>query len=258
MAHERAEIEAAIQRYLELRRAAIAGDIPWSALKEVFTDDAVFIDSVWGRHQGVDALVEFLDNSMAGLESWDFPHFWEAIDGDRVFLRWSNRLPGELPDGSPIDNFGLSYLEYAGSGKFSRRGGHVLRESPPRGDEAVHLGADRRHGGPARRPRLGVASPPMIRHTVLLTFDGVDESTRPDGHRRTPQQMPSLIPEIQAYTVGRDLGLGDGPPMVVVSGDFATVADYQTYSGHPEHVRVLDDHIRPHVTALARAQIELP
>lgn len=120
MAHERAEIEAAIQRYLELRRAAIAGDIPWSALKEVFTDDAVFIDSVWGRHQGSDALVEFLDNSMAGLETWDFPHFWEAIDGDRVFLRWSNRLPGETPDGQPIDNFGMSYLEYAGGGKFSR------------------------------------------------------------------------------------------------------------------------------------------
>ena len=119
MAHERAEIEATIQRYLELRRAAIAGDIPWRDLKEVFTDDAVFVDSVWGRHEGVDALVEFLDHSMAGLDSWDFPHFWEAIDGDRVFLRWSNRLPGERPGGGPIDNFGMSYLEYAGDGKFS-------------------------------------------------------------------------------------------------------------------------------------------
>jgi hypothetical protein len=119
MAHERAEIEATIQRYLELRRAAIKGDIPWSNLKEVFTDDAVFVDSVWGRHLGVDALVEFLDTSMTGLESWDFPHFWEAIDGDRVFLRWSNRLPGSRPDGAPIDNMGMSYLEYAGNGKFS-------------------------------------------------------------------------------------------------------------------------------------------
>jgi hypothetical protein len=96
----------------------------------------------------------------------------------------------------------------------------------------------------------------MIRHTVLLTFDGVDEAlvqTVIDELRR----MPALIPEIQTYTVGRDLGLGDGIPMVVVSADFASVGDYQTYSGHPEHVRVLDDHIRPHVTALARAQIEI-
>ncbi|MEZ5166783.1 MAG: nuclear transport factor 2 family protein [Acidimicrobiales bacterium] len=119
MAHERAEIEATIDRYLELRRAAIAGAIPWSDLKEVFTDDAVFVDSMWGRHEGVEALVEFLDSSMRGLETWDFPHFWAAIDGDRVFLRWSNRLPGSRHDGRPIDNMGLSYLEYAGDGKFS-------------------------------------------------------------------------------------------------------------------------------------------
>ncbi len=119
MAHERAEIEATIARYLELRRAAIAGDIPWSDLKEVFTADAVFVDSMWGRHEGVDALVEFLDSSMKGLDTWDFPHFWEAIDGDKVFLRWSNRLPGTTGDGSPIDNMGLSYLEYAGGGRFS-------------------------------------------------------------------------------------------------------------------------------------------
>ena len=69
--------------------------------------------------QGVDALVEFLDTSMTGLATWDFPHFWEAIDGDRVFLRWSNRLPGSRPDGSPIDNMGMSYLEYAGDGLWS-------------------------------------------------------------------------------------------------------------------------------------------
>jgi limonene-1,2-epoxide hydrolase len=119
MPHERAEIEATIERYLELRRAATAGDRPWSDLKEVFTDDAVFVDSMWGRHEGVDALVAFLDTSMAGLADWDFPHFWQAIDGDRVFLRWSNRLPGTRADGGPIDNMGLSYLEYAGAGKFS-------------------------------------------------------------------------------------------------------------------------------------------
>lgn len=112
--YDRAEISAAIERYLGLRRAAIAGEIEWSGLKDVFTDDAVFIDSMWGRHQGVDNLVTFLDNSMKGLQDWDFPHFWEAIDGNRVFLRWSNRIPG-----ASEDNMGLSILEYAGDGKFS-------------------------------------------------------------------------------------------------------------------------------------------
>jgi hypothetical protein len=96
----------------------------------------------------------------------------------------------------------------------------------------------------------------VIRHTVLLTFAGVDDALiqRVIDELR---EMPSLIPEIRAYTVGRDLGLAEGTATVVVSGDFASVADYRTYAGHPEHVRVLDDHIRPHVTALTRAQIEL-
>ena len=96
----------------------------------------------------------------------------------------------------------------------------------------------------------------MIRHTVLLSFDGVDESLVQTVIDELGQ-MPALIPEIRTYTVGRDLGLTEGTASVVVSGDFDSVADYQTYSAHPEHVRVLDDHIRPHVTALTRAQIEL-
>jgi hypothetical protein len=96
----------------------------------------------------------------------------------------------------------------------------------------------------------------MIRHTVLLSFDGVDESL---VQRVIDElgRMPALIPEIRSYTIGRDLGLAEGTATVVVSGDFDSVDDYRTYSTHPEHVRVLDDHIRPHATALTRAQIEL-
>jgi hypothetical protein len=96
----------------------------------------------------------------------------------------------------------------------------------------------------------------MIRHTVLLSFDGVDEpliQTVIDELRA----LPALIPEINSYTVGRDLGLAEGSAAVVIAGDFDTVDDYQVYSGHPEHVRVITDHIRPHATGLVRAQIEL-
>ena len=112
--YDRAEISATIERYLQLRRAAIAGEVQWSELKEVFTDDASVRRFGVGPASGADNLVKFLDDSMKGLQGWDFPHFWEAIDGNRVFLRWSNRIPGAAED-----NLGLSILEYAGDGKFS-------------------------------------------------------------------------------------------------------------------------------------------
>lgn len=116
---DRGEIEAAIENYLDIRRAAVSGERPWSDLAEVFTDDIVFIDCVWGRHQGREAVVQFLADSMAGLEDWDFPHLWQLIDGDRVVLGFTNRLPGTRPDGEPWDVEGVSILHYAGDGRFS-------------------------------------------------------------------------------------------------------------------------------------------
>lgn len=116
----REEIEAAIERYLAIRRAACAGERPWSDLAEVFTDDVVFVDPVWGRHEGRDDVVRFLRDSMAGLEDWDFPHLWQMVDGDRVVLGFANRLPGRRSDGGYWDVESVSVLDYAGDGRFSR------------------------------------------------------------------------------------------------------------------------------------------
>jgi len=96
----------------------------------------------------------------------------------------------------------------------------------------------------------------MIRHTVLMSFDGVEEALVQKVIDEL-REMPSLIPEIRSYIVGRDLGLSEGSAAIVVSGEFDTVADYQVYAGHAEHVRVITDHIRPHATGLTRAQIEI-
>ena len=96
----------------------------------------------------------------------------------------------------------------------------------------------------------------MIRHTVLISFDGVDDAIV-DNAIIELRSLPALIPEIQSYTVGRDLGLAEGNATIVIAGDFASIEDYETYSGHPEHVRVVTDSIKPSVTGLVRAQIEL-
>ena len=96
----------------------------------------------------------------------------------------------------------------------------------------------------------------MIRHTVLIAFEGAGPSVV-DTVVAELRALPPKVPEIVDYTVGSDLGLSDAPPTVVVIGDFATVDDWRTYQAHPEHVRVLEDHIRPHASSITRAQIEL-
>lgn len=96
----------------------------------------------------------------------------------------------------------------------------------------------------------------MIRHTVVISFDGAKDSFIADLIAQL-RQLPETIPEIASYTVGRDLELQQGPAKVVVIGDFESIDDYRAYSNHPKHVAILDEMIRPNMTGLARAQIEI-
>ncbi|MFT5202308.1 MAG: hypothetical protein ACI9C1_001696 [Candidatus Aldehydirespiratoraceae bacterium] len=96
----------------------------------------------------------------------------------------------------------------------------------------------------------------MIRHTVLLSLNGVEESLI-DTVITQLRALPAIIPEIHAFAVGRDLALRDDNATVMIAGDFANLDDYQVYSTHPEHVRVIEDHIKPYATGLVRAQVEL-
>mgnify|MGYP001819735059 CR=1 FL=1 len=118
MAPERSEVEEAHRKYLATRSRVEEGDLPWSALAEHFTADAVYIDPAWGRIEGRDAILEFMDASMAGLDDWEFPEQWTMIEGDRVVSSWWNRLPGSRDDGTPYQALGISVMRYAGWGRF--------------------------------------------------------------------------------------------------------------------------------------------
>ena len=113
------EARATYERFVATRQEIQAGTKPWSALTDFFTDDAVFIDPAWGRFQGKKAMSTFLDDSMAGLEDWEFPEQWTIVEGNRVVSFLYNRLPGSKADGSHYDVPTVSILHYAGGGKFS-------------------------------------------------------------------------------------------------------------------------------------------
>jgi hypothetical protein len=119
MSHPRDEVQAAVDGYVALRERIEAGEAGWSALADLFTDDLVYIDPAWGRVEGIDELRSFLDESMRGLEDWNFPVDYTAIDGDTVVVKWTQQLPGARPDGSRYEQSGYSTLVYAGGGKFN-------------------------------------------------------------------------------------------------------------------------------------------
>ena len=149
MPYPRDEIAETLARYCELRVRIDAGEESWNAIAEFFTDDIVYIDPAWGRVEGIGALREFLDASMRGLENWEFPVEFTAIDGDNVVIKWTQVTPGTDDQGSRYTQSGSSVLIYAGGGKFSYEEDllnmvHVLED----------LGAAR------WRPQPGFVSPP--------------------------------------------------------------------------------------------------
>lgn len=112
----REEIEATVERYVDVRRRIDAGELTWAALVPFFTDDVVFIDPAWGRIEGIEAFARFLEESMAGLDDWTFPVEFTAVVDDNVVIKWSELFP--RADGTTAAQSGWSRLIYAGDGKF--------------------------------------------------------------------------------------------------------------------------------------------
>lgn len=120
-AHPREEVQAAVDRYCELRQRIEEGLEPdaFGALTDLYTDDAVYVDAAWGRIEGKEAIGHWLVHSMVGLDDWRFPVEFTAVSGDDVVVKWTQIIPGTRPGGRPFTQSGYSRLRYAGDGKFS-------------------------------------------------------------------------------------------------------------------------------------------
>jgi hypothetical protein len=120
MPFPRSEVAQAVERYHQLRRRIDAGDEPgFEVLGDLYTEDAVYIDTAWGRIEGREAITRWLKDSMVGLGDWLFPVEFTAIEGDNVVVKWTQIMPGKRPDGSSYTQSGYSRLIYAGDGRFS-------------------------------------------------------------------------------------------------------------------------------------------
>jgi hypothetical protein len=119
----RDELQAAHDRYVEVaNRCAAVGE--WRDWAAQFTDDATYVEHLFGTFEGRDAIYGWIQPLMS---TWPnsamtaFPHDWCVCDVDRGWwiCQIENRFcdPG---DGSVHQAPNVTILHYAGDGLFSR------------------------------------------------------------------------------------------------------------------------------------------
>ena len=118
----REELENEFARFQEIGlKAGTSGD--WNPWADLFTEDATYVESNYGRMGGREAIRNWICSVMSQPpvdEMRYFPIEWYIIDEDRGWVTcqvW-NRMtdPG---DGSLHQAYNFTLLKYAGDGKWS-------------------------------------------------------------------------------------------------------------------------------------------
>jgi hypothetical protein len=118
----RDEIEQAYAHYRATAAAAGASG-RWDAWADLFTEDAVYIEHLYGRFEGREAIRTWISTTMGeplNREMTDFPADWWVIDEDRgwvVCAVW-NRMQ-DIGDGQLHQAINWSLLKYAGDSQWS-------------------------------------------------------------------------------------------------------------------------------------------
>ncbi len=97
-----------------------------------------------------------------------------------------------------------------------------------------------------------------FRHVVMFQWaDHVDDEHIAKVNAGL-SALPGVIEQIRSYVHGTDAGVSDGNFDYVVVADFDNVDDYRTYSDHPQHVSVVSELIKGHITSRAAVQYDTP
>jgi uncharacterized protein (TIGR02246 family) len=118
----RDELESAFENFQRVAlKAGTSGD--WNAWAELFTEDATYIESNYGRMGGREAIRRWITTVMteAPVDQMKyFPIEWYMIDEDRGWITcqvWNRMVdPG---DGSLHQAYNFTLLKYAGDNQWS-------------------------------------------------------------------------------------------------------------------------------------------
>jgi len=118
----RAELVEAFDHYQrQVELACATGD--WEHFVDCFTDDAVYLEHVYGEFHGKDEIRDWITKTMGtfpGNEMVAFPPSWSVVDEDRdaivCEIRNVMRDPG---DGTSPYAPNITILRYAGDGRWA-------------------------------------------------------------------------------------------------------------------------------------------
>lgn len=116
-----------MERYIAGQgKANDMGDWAWLA-DEFYTPDAEYICEYAGtmlvHAKGREDIrqTHYGRDMQRGWEGWSFPYEAFTVRGNQIITRWYNRGPGKRADGSYFQTPGVSFITYAGDGKFSHQ-----------------------------------------------------------------------------------------------------------------------------------------
>jgi hypothetical protein len=96
----------------------------------------------------------------------------------------------------------------------------------------------------------------MIRHVVLLRW--TEDATEEQKQRVAAEiaRLPSLVPSLQAFHTGPDLGINPGNFDFAAAADFDDIDGYLAYRDHPEHQAMISQFILPVAAQRVAVQYE--
>ena len=95
-----------------------------------------------------------------------------------------------------------------------------------------------------------------LRHVVLGRFTDEATAEQKEAMLAAMRGMPSKIPEIRSLVCGLDAGLAAGNHSFAANVEFESDADYKVYASHPEHVRVINEFIKPILAPGTRTAVQ--